>query len=316
MLSTKKLINDNNFEENKNTKEQNQIIDYQYFGKISEKESQEFIRNNFQDKTNIYVMYDKIEKKFLFFDNNHNNHNNNSNYIGSFSVEDLIKYASEPFDNKNQFMSHVNRFSYCQSVVIIKNFIVTIEMKNKIKYAYISFHNYQTSPFMGDIELLIRLNDDLYNFEKYHLDKELTYVHPENAKYIKQTILRLIYMLLNYILQLIVIISDEIKNKPEIKTYLKDYLIKYSICTVYRISQFVQNQLNIVLKRDNELKKLFILHFKLKKNISLKMEKLIEEIKKQNDILFRKYYKSQDSLDDYKNKLSSPSNNFSAIYSI
>lgn len=233
-------------------------IENSQFGKISPKESISFQKNIKPKKLTIH--YDKLDKRFVFKDIDKRS-------IGSFSVEDLIKYVSQPYDNNDEFLSYLNKDLYNQAKDIVQKFIVESDY-NKLK-----LHDYQSSQFMGDIEMLINLNDELYEFEK-KIDKELNYVNINNQKKIKTIIQKFIYLLMNYTLQLLSIISEEMK-KQNVKPEISNGILHYSTNIMYRLNTFVQCQLNFISQRTDELKNMMKTNLKLKNLIDAKLDDLV-----------------------------------------
>jgi len=243
-------------------------------GRIPAEESTQFINNISADNQKIAINYQKRDNIFSFY-------NLKGDLIGKFSLEDIIKYFGSIYDFKNQFMKYLDPNEYKRAKHMIENFIGKVDLNKKLKYANIELLDYRTSAFMNDIETLVRLNDALYYFDKDNLNKELQYVDKKYRGNIEFVIKQLMYLLLSYTLQLIVIVTDDVKNNEE----LKEQLIKYSVGVVYRISQFVQNQLSILIKRNEELEKTIEMSTKLRKIMESKIDGLINIIGEQNDLL-------------------------------
>jgi hypothetical protein len=283
MFSDKKgnLYNDNKYVQTNN------------FGKIDNIEKTEFINNISSDDSGILVNVDKNEQKFNFCDKS-------KNPIGSFSINELVKYIGHTYDLQGQFLTHLGTQPYNEAVGIIKNMIGSVNYDKSTKSASINLLDFDKSPFMSDINLIVKLNSMLHDFEKEKLENELSKVDDKYKKKIRQIIKKFIYRLLNYTLQLISIISDTIKDDDS-KHKLKDELIKYSVGTVFRISQYTQNELNTLLDRNNEIEKSLTLNIKLGELLDAK----INNLSKQIEDMTSKYeiYQSGGSL--HKKQLSS-----------
>lgn len=242
---------------------------------ISNKTSGESINNNILNipsqnySGEILVNIDKNDKRFKFYDKS-------QLYLGSFSIDELMKYISHKYDPKNQFLPFVKSQAYDEAVNVIKKMIGSVKYNKNLKYAYIDLLNYNESLFMGDITSLVKLNNMLHTFEKETLDNALASVDSEYAKKIRQFIKKFIYILLNYTLQLIsetseIIMYDESKKK------LKDELIKYSTGIVFRISQYVQEQLKILTDKMNEIEKIVDLNIKTTRALENKIDDLSQQ---------------------------------------
>jgi len=286
-------------------------------GAINKIESDQFKNNTEAKKRTIDIVYNT--NKFSFIDNQ-------GNYIGSFTINEFIKYFSSMFDPKNQFMNNIDEHSYNNAKIIIKNFIGKVEFNKKIKYGNIILKDAEASPFMNNIGLLVKLNDLLYKFEKSKLIQELNYVDKIYRQKIEIILKKLMYMLLNYTIILITEISTHLKDSPN-KNRLKNELTTYSIGLVYRISQFVQSQLAIIITSNNELEKMIINIEKIRMSIESKMDKLIDLLKEQNTKIISLQHQyggdigeysttSSDKIITISDKDSCSTSHFSAIYDI
>jgi hypothetical protein len=263
MINTACTDNINNSEQG-NLPNSDQLSQNNMFGKISEDEIIQFKKNTNTKVSNIYVGYSDNEQLFMF-------KNIDNQYIGSFSIPDTIKYFGSVVDPQKQFMKHLNELNYTNSAVIIKQFIGYPTYKELVNYIDIKLHDYDSSPFMGDIEMLVKLNEQLHKFEQLSLSNELQYVDEKYRHKVELTIKKLIYSLLNYTLNLISTMSELIKLDTD-KDRLKQELIKYSVGTVYRISQFVQQQLKIVMIKNDQIHKTLTNSMNLRKIVESKLD--------------------------------------------
>lgn len=246
------------------------------FSTITNKYSDEDFRKNIIDneKKLMISLNEKLKKISVFDELN--------NLIGYFTVEHLMKYLGDIYDTKNQFMKNIDTTIYDKSKELIKSLVFKLQYNKKDKYADIEFKDYTKSGFMGDIELLVKLNNMLYLYQNEQLQSELSKVDIHNRIKIETNIRKFIFLLLNYTLKLIAIVSETLKNKPETKE-LKDNLINYSIGLVYRINMFVQDQLKIIHNQNKTLKDSIDNSIKIKETIKEKVSELVENIKLQND---------------------------------
>jgi hypothetical protein len=182
------------------------------------------------------------------------------------------------YDNKGQYRTDINKDEVINTVPIIKKFFCTVNYNRDKDINIIILRTYYESPFMGDIEMLMKINNYLESYEKNKLEDDLKYVDEKIRPKMRLNVKMLIYKLLNYTLKLISVISSTIKNATD-KDDLKQQLLKYSIGLVYRITQYIQDQMIVINKREMEIKSMLGLNNKLKQLLNLKMDKLLEEIK-------------------------------------
>ena len=177
-----------------------------------------------------------------------------NNILGYFTIHHLIKYLGDIYDTKKQFLKDIDINKFKEAKIIIKSFLFKLKYNKKNKYTEIMLFDYIHSAFMGDIEILVRLNNFLYLYQQNDMNSDLSPVDISNRNKIEQNIRKFIFILLNYTLKLIAIISEKINNDQN-KQDLKENLLKYSIVIVYRINIFVQEQLKIINNQNNNLKK-------------------------------------------------------------
>lgn len=259
------------------------------FGKISEQES-----NSFKDiikggNGDILANYNKTNKKFTFYDKS-------NNYLGSFDVYDLIYYIVNSDQKNKNSMIKIFGINYQKTdndfanhKFIIENFIGQIKNSNSL------LKSYKDSPFMGSIELLVKLNEDIYNFVKFELPSQLNNFNPKSKTKIENIIYKFMFELLNYTLELIVIISNIIKDQN--RPHLKEQLIKYSVGIVYRISKYVDIKISKLIEKTNNLEKILNTSLKLKENIDNKLDNIQKQIHYQSNMIGGKNSSESEEID-------------------
>lgn len=218
----------------------------------------------------LYVRYDIGNKQFIFKDKN-------NTFVGSFTIYDLVRYIGSHYDIEKKFMRHLDDNKYNNAKQVIKKFVVIVEPNQTTKTINIMLLDYEKSPFMGDIEMLIKLNADISVFEKMELDNELKYVDIKYRDKIKASIKNFIYQLLNYTLKLISITSAQLADSK-----LKANLLEYSAAITYRITQYVQEQYVIVHNNNIDLRKTLNNTIKLRQAINSKIDNIGDHIAKQS----------------------------------
>jgi hypothetical protein len=178
------------------------------------------------------IKYEKGRKTFSFL-------NHVGDIVGSFSVPQLIKYLTE--SESSEFIQRIDQETYRESSRIIEQYLLRKETNRIVLLANTE------SPFMGDVEMLIRLNKALYNFEQNELHERLEKIESEKIRRRVTLILkRTFYLLLSHTLRVIFIATDAVRNDLG-KMELKDHFINYSIGIVYRLAQYVQDQITLHL---------------------------------------------------------------------
>jgi hypothetical protein len=178
-------------------------------------------------------------------------------------------------------MRHFSSKEYLDAKELIETFVCVVDFIPNIGYASIVLKDHNVSPFMGDVELIVKMNKLLHSFLKTKLPHELKYVDQKYRKKIEHIVNQLVYTMLNYTMGLIDIVSNDIKNKPE-KRDLALELMKYSVGTMYRISKFVKEQVQLLAKNNKDIEKLMVSSIKMKNMVNNKMNRLLEQIEIQN----------------------------------
>lgn len=224
--------------------------------------------DNNHDK--IMISFSKKLKKFTIYDNN-------KNVIGYFTTSHIIKYLGKVYDTDRQFMNDINLETFKKAKELIKLYVFKIDYNKKNKKSDIIIHDYTESGLMGDISLLIELNNLLIEYQEKELYRDLANVNEHNKVKIEQNIKKFIYLLLNYTIKLIFIISEKIKDSPKM-TDLKNVLLKYAITCSHRINLFVQEQLSVIYVCDKEIKKAYVTNMEIKNIIKNKLEDITKNV--------------------------------------
>jgi hypothetical protein len=169
------------------------------------------------------VKFDSKENQFIFF-------NESKILLGSFTIHQLLKYVIGDISKK-----FLKTTEYTSATDIIEKYICTVT-NTQIKLL-----NHLESPFMGNIDMLIKLQNALNSFDlKIELEKEDD-INIQNT--IKEKLNYFVYLFLNHTLKLIVNISDMIKNDDSKKT-LKDSLLKYTIYIINKINHYIKDSID------------------------------------------------------------------------
>ena len=181
-----------------------------------------------QDNKDV-IMVKHHKKQFTFFD-----HSNS--LIGSFTIEQLFKYVG---DRDNGDFMPLTEIGISND--IIETFIVKCSNKDLTYNIELVSHN---SPFMGNIEMIIKLNNNIREFEKKDLNSYLDKINDtKTRRKISNCINEFIFLLLSHSLKLTSTVSEQIKNDLSRKD-IKETLLRYSCSVTYRISHYVLDQLD------------------------------------------------------------------------
>lgn len=226
--------------------------------------------NENMDSVKIGISFSNKNKRFIIHESNNTN--------GPIYLHSIIKYLANAYDTEKQFMKNINVEEYEKSKVLIKKYIFNLQYNKKTTKSDIVIIEYTESGFMGDIYMLNRLNDLLFEYQKNELNNDLmaiTNVH-DRIK-IEQNIKKFIYLLLNYTIRLIFIISEKIKFNKEMEPH-KLSLLNYAIICSNRINIFVQEQLAVIYVCDKEIKKAYVTNMEIKNIIKSKLENITKEV--------------------------------------
>lgn len=164
----------------------------------------------------------------------------NSHLIGSFTINDLVKYISSFVDTENNFMANIDvkivksiiETNVCSIIPLQTHGMIEIHLQDPIK-----------TPFMGNINVLMIIYKMLKNFESMELEHMLSSVENKVAK---ETIYRTIklfnYTFVEHLLKVIAYISAQIKDDSS-KASLREKLLQYSVSLVYSTSQYINSEL-------------------------------------------------------------------------
>lgn len=222
--------------------------------------------------TGLLCSYNPNSDRFTFY-------NVNNQELGFFTIEQTIKYIGNIYDNDGKFLTHLDERILKDSKQFIKQFVFRIKYNKDDQVTTFDFHDHTTSGFMGDIELLIKLNSSLDKYKREKLSSELSNLSPKSREQIERHVNQFIFLMLNYTLKLINIASDSI---PDDRPNLSNKLMQYSIGIMHRISTFVQSQLRYIQENTQEMSKAQEHSLKIKTELKQKVEQLLNHVQKQS----------------------------------
>jgi hypothetical protein len=221
------------------------------------------------DKDSIIVETNYTEKKFMFYDRN-------KNFLGGFSVQDFIKYITS--NVSSGFLLGVDSDSVR---IIIEKYICHVKLIDKPNKKYIiNMLNYFESPFMGNIETLIKLYTFIHEFEENELHKELAGLDGSESAKILEIFNNMLYGLLIHILKIIAALTDKLSSSDNPK--IKDSLLNYSVGIVYRLSKFIKQNIDMKVDELNALNQDMLRIEGIRTSLLLKLDSIEKSISKQN----------------------------------
>jgi hypothetical protein len=182
------------------------------------------------DQNKLIVETQKEKQQFLFYDHN-------KNFIGGFTATEFIKYIISHISLN--FLPETN----CESSKhIIEKYICKISKNVLSKKTTIDMIDHIDSPFMGNIESLIKLYTYIHDFESNRLILELESISDDEQLMVKDLFELLIYSLLNHTLNIISILVNKLDLSRSGSTDIKKTLLNYSVAIVYRLSKFIKDK--------------------------------------------------------------------------
>ena len=88
----------------------------------------------------------------------------NMNDIGSITIESIFKYIASPYNTKNEFIKELSHEEYEKQKALIKLFLFKLVYNKSNEYVDVELMDFSNSGIMSNLELLIRLNDCIYDF--------------------------------------------------------------------------------------------------------------------------------------------------------
>lgn len=244
-----------------------------------------FNPENVSIKNKSYFKYDSDTKRFFCLDEN-------SNDIGYYTHLQILKYLASVFDTYGQFLKDVELPDTC--IYLIKSQIVRIEFGD---FELISI---ESSNFVKDIKCIIQLNRNLHEFETKYLEEELEKIGDKRIRTKVDNILKkFIYYFLNQSLTIISLFCDKMKDNLDDK--LKESIRKYTVSSVYRLTQFTQKQVNMLMDQIHKLGDNMNDLSDSRNTLGTKLENLYDKINEQNKLL-----KDMKQSREYTNKQTEP----------
>jgi hypothetical protein len=202
---------------------------------------QNSIHKHLHQKPIITISFNESEQKFTIYEN--------KKVLGNFNNTQLIKYLTNSKD-----------IDTLSAKSIIETYICKFDDTGKIVLL-----NHLQSPFMGNIELIMKLYNSISNKE-HDIIKQFS------------------YLLLNHSLKLINSISNIIKHDAN-KQGLKTMLIKYTMIINHKLNNFIKQEIE---NKSNDFKSLqndLIRMGKIKIELYKKIDDINNTIKSQNELI-------------------------------
>ena len=226
------------------------------------------------DKNSIIVETNYDQKKFLFYDIN-------KNYIGGFSSHQFIRFITS--HTSPNFLKSVDIDSVKP---IIEKYICKIHVVEKTNKKYIiNMNSYIESPFMGNIETLIKFYTFIQEFEENKLQSELNKLNIHESIKTKEIFNIMLYSLLNHIFNIITILINKLNRNDTNTSKMRDSLLNYSVIIVHRLSKLVRTDIDVKTDElaifNQDLSRVDT----IRTDLSSKLELIQKTIDKQNAVI-------------------------------
>jgi len=228
----------------------------------------------FKTSSNMILVYDETDNKFTFY-------NSNKSILGSFNFHQIIKYIGKQIHSK-----FYGQYESGYSEELIKNMLAEITADPITNKVTIILKSHLNSPFMGNLDLLVKLNNLFHIYEKHNLIQDISSITDDKQKdTVKSSIKQFIYLLINHTLKIISIATEEIKHDTS-QIDMRQKLLKYSVALTYRMANFMKEHLESYNSQHK------ILYGQLEKLINMKsimnnkLNSLEQKINKQNTLIF------------------------------
>jgi len=187
---------------------------------------------------------------------------NQNTTIGSFTSGQVFKYINPDIDN---FLLDVTLGT---SIDIITKYLCKLEDGEIILIPHTE------SPITGNIDILVKLYKDLYDYEQNKLSLEIDL--PEQTRFRNR---EFIYMIL---LQIIKLFSAYTTSNLQITQNVKDLIMKYTIGAVYKLSVMVKDDIDYNLSHIKNLTEDMSNLNKVRKNMQSQIDAISNAIQTEN----------------------------------
>jgi hypothetical protein len=154
---------------------------------------------------------------------------NRDTVIGTFSCGQIFKYLNQDIDN---FLLDVTLGT---SLDIIQKYLCKYENDELVLISHTE------SPITGNIDILVKLYKDLYEYESNKIPLELEKIDINIREEVRFKNREFIYTIL---LQIIKLFSSYTSSNIVINQQVKDLIMKYTIGAVYKLSVMVKDDID------------------------------------------------------------------------
>ena len=214
------------------------------------------ITNNIPDS--ILINHVPEEYKFILV--------NGPTTIGYFTIGQIYKFLNSNIDG------YLIDVDLGVSIDIIRKYLIN-QIDDEFKLI-----SHLESPITGNIDILVKIYQDLINYEKI-LENEYLHLNDVNKEIVIANNKKFIYEILTFIIKLFSIFSS---SNTQLSQSIKDLITKYTIGCVYKLNNLIksdldENILNIMnIKTDlNNIKK-------VRENITFQIDELKKLLSDEN----------------------------------
>jgi hypothetical protein len=201
---------------------------------IKDSSKEEKLEDKPKQQNIINIMnIDTLTNQNLLIEHNIKTHTfiikNKTTLIGTFTAEQIFKYINADIDN---FLLDITLGT---SIDTITRYVCNMIDSNIVLISHTD------SPITGNIDILVKLYKDLYDFEQTKMPIELEKLNENIREQVRFNNREFIYTVL---LQIIRLFSAYTTSNININQQIKDLIMKYTIGAVYKMSIMVKDDVD------------------------------------------------------------------------
>lgn len=216
----------------------------------------------------IIVETDYKNRRFLFYDKQ-------KDFLGSFTIREFIKYITAWIDGK--FIGDINSDA---SEYVIEKYICEVKNTQDNYLPDVKLRSYFESPFMGNIEVLIKFYNFIHEYETKYMTNDLQGIQETSINRITDVINMVMYVYSSHMLKIIATITSKYCESGDKK--IRDSLLQYSVGIMYRLSGYVKNEISQKINKFNKLQNDVVAVENEKNSILNRLDLMQRSIDKQN----------------------------------
>ncbi len=231
------------------------------------------IHNTTNQNSDLILIYNDNDERFTFYDNT-------NTMLGSFNFRQIVRYIVKQIS-----ADFIRDIDVGFSEELIELMIGEISLDPITGHSHVKLLSHMESPFMGNISMLIKLNNLFFKYEN-NINNDLATITNETIKKkICNFVDEFAYLIANHTLRVIAIASEELKYMSN-DVDMKMKLLHNSSFITHRISQYILKNNNDINLQNNRLANNIAKIKKMRKHVVGKIHLLEKKINSQNDVIF------------------------------